>query len=144
MHGHINKLGTFLYGNALKGLPQIENMLFAKLMSLNSLNFDYADCSFSQENMEIKDKIDGLSREGCSRVAIYKETLLPNCYTIEASFQGSKKLNILPPKLNILKKSLETELPITSGYSKVYDGKPAIYTPEIFEDMGRVINKYNK
>ena len=138
LHGHVNKMGTFLYGNAIKGPQQIDNMLFAKLISLNSLNFDFADCNFTESNMMVKDRIDGLSREGSSRVAVYKETLIPNCYTIEASFQGSKKVNFLAPKLNKVKKGIESEVPLTNPHSKFYDGKPAVYTPEIYEDMGRV------
>eukprot|EP01022_Parablepharisma_sp_SALTPOND_P032162 TRINITY_DN830_c0_g1_i1.p3 TRINITY_DN830_c0_g1~~TRINITY_DN830_c0_g1_i1.p3 ORF type:complete len:369 (+),score=53.67 TRINITY_DN830_c0_g1_i1:8381-9487(+) len=139
LHGHVNKMGTFLYGNAIKGLPQIENVLFAKLLSLNSINFDFGDCNFTESNMVAKDRIDGLSREGSSRVAMYKETSLPNCYTIETSFQGSRKMNLLAPKFNKVKKAIESEQPLTNPYSKLYDGKPAIYTPEIYEDMGRVI-----
>ena len=139
LHGHVNKMGTFLYGNAIRGLPQIENVLFAKLMSLNSLNFDFADCNFTEANMVVKDRIDGLSREGASRVAMYKATSLPNCYTIETSFQGSKKLNTLASKFNKLKKAIEPEQPITNPYSKLYEGKPAIYVPEIYEDIGRAI-----
>lgn len=139
LHGHVNKMGTFLYGNALKGVAQIENVLFAKLISLNSLNFDFADCNFTESNMVVKDRIDGLSREGSSRVAMYKATSLPNCYTIEASFQGSKKLNFLSCKFNKTKKGIESELPVTNPYSKLYEGKPAVYVPEILEDMGRTI-----
>ena len=132
-------MGTFLYGNALKGTPQIDNILFAKVLSLNSLNFEFSDCSFTEGNMVVKDKVDGLSREGSSRVAIYKETSLPNCYTIEASFHGSKKLNLLPSKLNRAKGIPEPEHALTNPQSKLYDGKPAVYTPEIYEDMGRAL-----
>jgi len=138
LHGHVNKIGTFLYGNSIKGLPQVENVLFAKLLSLNSLNFDFDGCDFKESNMVVKDHIDGLSREGSSRVAIYKETLLPSCYTIEASFHGSRKLNALPAKYNKLRKINEVEQAITNSHSKIYEGKPAIYTPEIYEDIGRV------
>ena len=88
--------------------------------------------------MVVKDRIDGLSREGCGRVAIYKATSLTNCYTIETSFQGSTKLNFLAPKFNEIKKAIEPENPFTNPHSKVYEGKPSIYTPEIYEDMGRV------
>jgi len=137
LHGHVNKMGTFLYGNALKDNSQVDNVLFAKLLSLNSLNFDFADCNFTQGNMVVKDW-DGLSREGCSRVAIYKETCLPNCYTIETSFQGSKRINYLPPKFNKLKKMIEPESGLTNAHSKIYGASSAIYTPEIYEDMGRV------
>ena len=96
------------------------------------------DCNFSESNMVAKDIADGLSREGSSRVAMYKETLLPNCYTIEASFHGSRKLNVLPVKYNRSKDTTESEHALTNPQSKIYDGKPAVYTPEIYEDMGRV------
>ena len=138
LHGHVNHMGTFIYGNSLKDGPQVENILFARLLSMNSLNFNFGDCSFAEGNMDIKDWIDGLSREGCSRVAIYKETHLPNCYTIEASFHGSKKLNNLAPKFNKMKKCIEPEHIMTNPHSKLYGDKPAIYNPEIYEDMGRV------
>jgi len=39
-------------------------MLFPKLISLNSLNFDFEECSFSEEMMSMKDQTNGLSREG--------------------------------------------------------------------------------
>lgn len=139
LHGHVNKLGTFLYGNALKGNDQVENILFAKLLSINSLNFNFDDCNFSEGNMIIKDRISGLSREGCGRVAIYKETSLVNCYTIEASFHAAKKLNFIPPKYNKTKKLIEPEGILTNPQSSLYEGKPAIYNRIIYEDMGRVI-----
>jgi len=139
LHGHISRMNTFLYGNALKEAAQVENILFAKLLSMNSLNFNYDDSSFAEENMAAVDWGDELSREGSSRVAIYKATSLANCYTIEASFHGSKRLNNLAPKYNKIKKCIEPEDTLTNRYSKFYEGKSAIYTPEIYEDMGRVI-----
>jgi hypothetical protein len=138
LHGHVNKLGTFIYGNALQGSPQVENLLFARLLSLNSLHFDYPSCNFTEANMVTKDRFDGASREGCSRVAIYQETGLINCYTIEASYQGSKRLNALPGKFIRAKKVVEPETPTTNPHSKLYEGKDGAYTPEIFADMGRV------
>ncbi len=127
-----------MFGNALKGPAQIENVLLAKLLSMNSLNLAFADCNFAESNMTAKDPLDGLTREGSCRVAVYKETGLPNCYTLEASFHGSKRLNFLAPKLNKEKMAVEPEQPLTSPYSKIYDGQPAVYTPELYGDMGRV------
>jgi len=49
-------------------------MLFPKLVSLNCLNFDFIECSFSEGMMNVKDKGDGLSREGSGRVGVYKAT----------------------------------------------------------------------
>eukprot|EP00826_Nyctotherus_ovalis_P038170 TRINITY_DN3562_c0_g5_i2.p1 TRINITY_DN3562_c0_g5~~TRINITY_DN3562_c0_g5_i2.p1 ORF type:complete len:262 (+),score=32.77 TRINITY_DN3562_c0_g5_i2:1186-1971(+) len=143
LHGHVNKMGTFLYGNALKDSSQVNNILFAKLLALNSVNFEFGECNFTEANMMVKDKADGLSREGCSRVAIYKETSLPNCYTIEASFQGSKRMKPLPQKYNRIKEAAEDEDELTDLRSRVYEGRPAVYTPEILGDMGRVRAAYN-
>ncbi len=61
-------------------------MLFAKLVSLNSLNFDFAECNFSEKLMNVKDKGCGLSREGSGRVGIYKATGLLHSYTLECNF----------------------------------------------------------
>jgi hypothetical protein len=131
-------MGTFLYGNSIKGPQHVDNVLFAKLLAINSLNFEFDECNFKESNMVAKDGLDGLTREGSGRVAIHKETQLPNCYTIEASFQGSKKLHSLPAKFNSLRKALEPEDSLTNPQSKVYNNKPAVYTPAIYEDIGRV------
>lgn len=61
-------------------------MLFAKLVSMNCLNFDFAECSFAEKLMSVKDKGCGLSREGSGRVAVYKATGLVRCYTLECNF----------------------------------------------------------
>ena len=110
---------------------------------MNSLHFDFISCNFTESNMKVKDKIDGSSREGCSRVSIYQETGLVNCYTIEASFQGAKRTNAIPPKLIKEKKVIEQEVPITNPHSKIYEGKGGAYTPEIYGDLGRVIIMIN-
>lgn len=134
-HGHVNRFGTFLYGNSIKGPQQVDNVLFAKLLAINSLNFEFDGCNFKEANMVAKDGLDRLSREGSSRVAIHKETQLPNCYTIEASFQGSKKLHDA-------RKIVDPEDQLTNAQSKVYDGKAAAYSPIVYEDIGRVLICY--
>jgi hypothetical protein len=59
----------------------------AKLLSLNCLNFDFDECSFSDNKVVGKDKKDGLSYEGCGRVGIMMATdELPNCYTLECNY----------------------------------------------------------
>ena len=51
--------------------------------------------------MKVKDKKDGLSREGSGRVSIMKATNeLPNCYTLECNYASGKRINHLFPKLN--------------------------------------------
>ena len=41
LHGHASKKGCFIFGNNLRGEQQAQNMLFPRLISLNSLNFDF-------------------------------------------------------------------------------------------------------
>jgi hypothetical protein len=77
-------------------------MLLPKLISLNSLNFDFMECSFSDKLMGCKDKKDGLTREGCGRVSIMKATELPNCYTLECNYASGKRVNHISAKLNSL------------------------------------------
>jgi hypothetical protein len=81
-----------MFGNALQGEAALESMLLPKLMSLNSLNFDFQECCFSEKLMNCKDKNDGLSREGAGRVAIYRLTDLPNCYTLECNYTTAKRV----------------------------------------------------
>lgn len=113
-------------------------MLLPKLISMNSLNFDFVECSFSEKMMNCKDKKDGLSREGCGRVAMYKETELPLCYTLECNYATGRRINHLFPKMNKKTGDIEPELPITDSHSKIYsEYKTPPYSIEIFEDVGR-------
>ena len=60
LHAHPCKKGCFIFGNSLQGDAYLENVMFAKLISMNSLAFDFAECSFSQKLMACKDN-NGLS-----------------------------------------------------------------------------------
>lgn len=75
-------------------------MLLPKLISMNSLNFDFMECSFSDKMMNCKDKKDGLSREGSGRVSIMRLTGLPNCYTLECNYASGRRINHIAAKLN--------------------------------------------
>ena len=75
LHAHATKRGCFFYGNYLaEPTQQIENMLYAKLVALNSPHLDFDHCVFSEKNMYSTDRRDGLSKEGSGRVALYKAT----------------------------------------------------------------------
>ena len=51
---------------------KVENMLYPKLIALNTAHFDFTGCNFSEKNMYTKDKRDGMSKEGSGRVAMHK------------------------------------------------------------------------
>ena len=99
--------------------------------------------------MNLKDKSDGMSREGCGRVAIMKVTGLANCYTLECNYASGNRINNLASKLNKETGQIETETPLTDPNSKHYtdstgnQGESRIntttpaYTIEIFEDIGK-------
>ncbi len=73
LHAHAAKRGVFIYGNYFKDINcQAENMLFPKLLSLNSPHLDFDHCVFSERNMYAIDKKTGLSKEGSGRVAMHK------------------------------------------------------------------------
>ena len=129
-----------MFGNALTGEAQLKNMLLPKLVSFNSLNFDFVECSFSEKMMNCKDKKDGLSREGSGRVAIYKATGNPLCYTLECNYASGRRINHLSQKINKITGEIQPDSPITDSQSKIYTGletKAPPYTIEIFEDVGR-------
>jgi hypothetical protein len=46
--------------------------------------------------MSSKDKGDQLSKEGASRVAIYKATGLHSCWTLECNYNSVRSINQIP------------------------------------------------
>ena len=143
-----------MFGNSLNGEEALRAMLLPKLISMNSLNFDFLECSFSDKMMNCKDKKDGLSREGSGRVSIGRLTGIPNCYTLECNYASGRTINRLTPKIIKETGEIEPELPITDVKSKFYEecfpkkdsndkggqkikNKAPPYTIEIFEDIGR-------
>ena len=94
---------------------------------MNCLNFDFAECSFSEKLMSVKDKGCGLSREGSGRVALYKATGLAMCYTLECNFQTGRRVNHLTPKIIAETGETEPEIPITDYTSKHYNNNSVTY-----------------
>ena len=75
LHAHATKRGVFMYGNYFSDVTMAaENMLFPKLLSLNSPHLDFEHCVFSEKNMYTTDRRDGMSKEGSGRVAVHKAT----------------------------------------------------------------------
>ncbi|XP_067879864.1 cytosolic carboxypeptidase-like protein 5 isoform X2 [Heterodontus francisci] len=130
LHGHASKRGCFMYGNSLPAENnQLENMLFPKLISMNSAHFDFMACNFSERNMYAKDKRDGQSKEGSGRVAIYKATGIIHSYTLECNYNTGRCVNSVPPACHDNGRASPPPLPTF----------PPKYTTEIFEQVGRAV-----
>ncbi|KAG4067628.1 hypothetical protein HA402_005400 [Bradysia odoriphaga] len=127
LHGHASKKGIFMYGNHLTSAAEaVECMLLPRLMSMNCSHFHFDACVFSERNMYLKGKRDGLSKEGSGRVAVFKTIGLIKSYTLESNYNTGRYVNVLPP----------------IGKNSSARNKSLIvpkYTPAIFEDVGRAL-----
>ena len=98
LHAHASKRGSFLYGNNIHDfLKQVDAVAFAKLLALNCKNFDFEGSCFSEKNMRAKDRKNGLTKEGCGRVQLYRWTNSPLCFTLECNYHSGRSVNKLPP-----------------------------------------------
>ncbi|KAJ7341417.1 hypothetical protein JRQ81_005488 [Phrynocephalus forsythii] len=130
LHGHASKRGCFMYGNNISDENrQVENMLFPKLISLNSAHFDFTGCNFSEKNMYAKDKRDGQSKEGSGRVAIYKALGIIHSYTLECNYNTGRSVNAVPAACHDNGRATPPPLPTF----------PSKYTVELFEQVGRAL-----
>ncbi|CAL8313486.1 unnamed protein product [Lota lota] len=130
LHGHASKRGCFMYGNSLPNeSQQVENMLYPRLIALNSANFDFQGCNFSEKNMYARDKRDGQSKEGSGRVAVYKAMGLLHSYTLECNYNTGRAMNSIPPACHDNGRATP---PPTPSF-------PPKYTPEIYEQVGRAV-----
>ena len=128
MHGHATKRGIFFYGNWFPDLESmVENLVIAKLLSLNCVNFDFNGCNFTQKNMTMKDRKSGQSKEGSGRVAVLKMTGLLRSYTLECNYNTGRNLN----RVDDGEKCSAAIQP---------EGKPPAYTPDIFEEVNMLKN----
>ncbi|XP_077101591.1 cytosolic carboxypeptidase-like protein 5 isoform X4 [Siphateles boraxobius] len=130
LHGHASKRGCFMYGNNLTDeSQQVENMLYPKLISLNSAHFDFLGCNFSEKNMYARDKRDGQSKEGSGRVAIHKTIGLIHSYTLECNYNTGRSVNTIPPACHDNGRATPPPPPTF----------PPKYTPEVYEQVGRAV-----
>ncbi|XP_024860179.1 cytosolic carboxypeptidase-like protein 5 isoform X2 [Kryptolebias marmoratus] len=130
LHGHASKRGCFMYGNNLPDeSQQVENMLYPRLIAVNSAHFDFLGCNFSEKNMYARDKRDGQSKEGSGRVAVHKAIGLLHSYTLECNYNTGKTMNTIPPACHDNGRASPPPPP----------SFPPKYTPEIFEQVGRAV-----
>ncbi|XP_041970948.1 cytosolic carboxypeptidase-like protein 5 [Aricia agestis] len=130
LHGHASKKGIFMYGNHFSDAERcVECMLLPRMMSLNSLHFHFSSCNFTERNMYLKDRRDGMSREGSGRVAVLKATGLVRSYTLECNYNTGRLVNALPPPVR--------DAPPPAPATPPAPPTPPKYTPHIFEEVGR-------
>jgi len=71
---------------------------------MNCVNFDFRQCSFSDEKLNKKDK-NGDSREGSGRATMFKALdYNPLVYTLEANYATGFRINTLQQRYLIEKK----------------------------------------
>ena len=95
LHAHSKKRGCFVYGNHLSDVrDQIENVMYAKLVSLSTPHFDFGGSVFSASNMDRADR-KKQSKAGSGRVGLFRATGLIRCYTLEANYNCGRLANAL-------------------------------------------------
>ncbi|KAI8787445.1 cytosolic carboxypeptidase-like protein 5 isoform X1 [Biomphalaria glabrata] len=130
LHGHASKRGCFIYGNYFDNEDiQVENMLYSKLIAFNTAHFDFTACNFSERNMYMKDKRDGMSKEGSGRVAVYKAIGLIHSFTLECNYNTGRMVNPVPPASNDNGRATP---PPQAGF-------PPKYTQAHYEDVGKAM-----
>lgn len=77
LHGHSRKHNIFMYGCDIQAFPE-KTREYPYTLSKISNFFSYKYCTFNIHK----------SKESTMRVALFKETKVPNIYTLEASFAG--------------------------------------------------------
>ncbi|CAC9539786.1 metallo-peptidase, Clan MC, Family M14 [Leishmania infantum JPCM5] len=129
MHAHANKRGTFFYGNSMDWANQIENLLYAKLVSLNTPYLDFRSCNFSEANMFAVSK-SGKRKDSSSRVVAFTEAGIVHGYTIETSHVMADALNPVALLTNHQTDQLDTALP---------SPPPVMHSPATFRDTARAM-----
>ncbi|GET92349.1 zinc carboxypeptidase, putative [Leishmania tarentolae] len=129
MHAHANKRGTFFYGNSMDWPNQIENLLYAKLVSLNTPYLDFRSCNFSEANMFAVSK-SGKRKDSSSRVVAFTEAGIVHAYTMETSHVMADTLNPVVTLTNHQADHLDTALP---------SPPPVMHSPASFHSTARAM-----
>jgi hypothetical protein len=131
LHAHATKRGCFFYGNFFKEVEQqVENMLYPRLVALNSPHLDFEHCVFSEKNMHSTDKRDGMSKEGSGRVALHKATGIIHSYTLECNYNSGRQRNAV---------SSATCDNGRASPAQPYSPMPHTYCIASFEQVGRAL-----
>ena len=83
-----------------------------------------------------------MGRDGSGRAAIFRETGLTHCFTLEGNYVTGVRVNPLKPRFDIINKTklVKEDNPIQDVNSVFYKGKKTpIFTPEVFKDIGRSV-----
>lgn len=141
LHGHAAKRGCFIYGNSIDNeLHQIENVLFTKLISFNTQHFDFDGCNFSVKNMFMKDKREGLSKEGSGRVAMYKTLGLIHSYTLECCYASGRVMNSIAPATNTSPVNVQLRSFNNGAISPpLHTDLPPKFLAEHYADVGKAV-----
>ena len=160
LHAHATKRGCFIYGNSLDLLQeQVDNQLYALLLTVNSAHFDYDGCVFSKKHMQRVDAGDGLSAEGSGRVAVHMDTGVVHSYTLECNYNTGRIVNHVPEAkaTTIISNTASTDHGQGRGTSqaaqaatleksgrspspeRLVAGGPPKYAPDHWEEVGRAV-----
>jgi hypothetical protein len=141
LHGHAGRKGCFIYGNSIDNeLYQIENVLFTRLIAFNSQHFDFDGCNFTVRNMYMKDKREGLSKEGSGRVAMFKTLGLIHSYTLECCYATGKVMNQIAPAQNTgFLNFLSNKVPTGMISPPMHSDLPPKFLPEHYMDVGKAV-----
>jgi hypothetical protein len=132
LHAHATRRGCFIFGNNTSTTESlVETLLFSKLISMNSPHFDFNQCNYTEQNMQRKDKRDGLSKSGSGRVGIYRETGLTHIYTLECNYNTGLTVNAIKAA-----SGKGERLASPARDASVQAGR---YTQDDFEQLGRAL-----
>ena len=82
---------------------QVQQLLFPHILSMNCANFDHKESTYSHCDRGGKES-SGELKNGSARSTITSMTGIPYCFTLEANYASSVRVNELKPRFNPLSK----------------------------------------